>query len=118
MRAPACLYTELDLVLKTARDLFTDDIEMSQAELVAYQLTISNFVAAVERGTGRAEVEAWRTRDPIARFRAQLLDEGGVAADELDAITTRVKAEIEEALAFAEASPEPDPATATDYIYA
>ena len=66
----------------------------------------------------RAEVEAWRTRDPIARFRAQLLDEGGVAADELDAITTRVKAEIEEALAFAEASPEPDPATATDYIYA
>ncbi len=27
MRAPICLYTELDLVLKTARDLFTDDIE-------------------------------------------------------------------------------------------
>ena len=27
MRAPVCLYTELDLVLKTARDLFTDDIE-------------------------------------------------------------------------------------------
>jgi ribonuclease G len=27
VRAPVCLYTELDLVLKTARDLFTDDIE-------------------------------------------------------------------------------------------
>jgi ribonuclease G len=27
VRAPAGLYTELDLVLKTARDLFTDDIE-------------------------------------------------------------------------------------------
>jgi ribonuclease G len=26
-RAPACLYTELDLVTRTARDLFTDDIE-------------------------------------------------------------------------------------------
>src|SRR6185369_10054384 len=26
-RPPDCLYTELDLVLKTARDLFTDDIE-------------------------------------------------------------------------------------------
>jgi Ribonuclease G/E len=25
--APTCLYSELDLVLKTARDLFTDDIE-------------------------------------------------------------------------------------------
>jgi pyruvate dehydrogenase E1 component alpha subunit len=66
----------------------------------------------------RAEVEAWRARDPIARFRAQLLDEGGVGADELDAITTGVKAEVEEALAFAAASPEPDPATAMDYIYA
>ncbi|UQA62326.1 Rne/Rng family ribonuclease [Polyangium aurulentum] len=27
VRAPQCLYTELDLILKTARDLFTDDIE-------------------------------------------------------------------------------------------
>jgi ribonuclease G len=26
-RAPECLYTELDIVLRTARDLFTDDIE-------------------------------------------------------------------------------------------
>ena len=26
-KAPVCLYTELDLVLKTARDLFSDDIE-------------------------------------------------------------------------------------------
>jgi ribonuclease G len=26
-KAPTCLYTELDLVLKTARDLFTDDID-------------------------------------------------------------------------------------------
>ncbi len=28
-KAPSVLYTELDLVLKTARDLFTDEIETS-----------------------------------------------------------------------------------------
>jgi len=27
VRSPACVYSELDLVLKSARDLFTDDIE-------------------------------------------------------------------------------------------
>jgi pyruvate dehydrogenase E1 component alpha subunit len=66
----------------------------------------------------RAEVEVWRTRDPIARFRAWLLGEGRAGADELNAITATVQVDIEEAIAFAKASPEPDPATAMDYIYA
>ena len=32
---------------------------MTHAELTDYQLTISNFVDAVERGTPREELEAW-----------------------------------------------------------
>ena len=66
-----------------------------------------------------AEVEEYAARDPIARFRHQLARAGArVAEPELDAIDAEVTAEIEEAVAFAKASPEPDPATAMDYIYA
>jgi len=44
---------------KIGDELFADDVEMTQGELVDYQLTISNFVDAAERGTSRAELEAW-----------------------------------------------------------
>ena len=66
----------------------------------------------------RAEVAEQRANDPIPRFRAHLEGEGIVEAAELDAIGAEVAREIEEAIAFAKASPEPDPATALDYIYA
>jgi pyruvate dehydrogenase E1 component alpha subunit len=66
----------------------------------------------------KAEVATFRAKDPIARFRAHVLEVGLVDASELDAIDAEVGAEIEEALAFARAGSEPDPATALDYIYA
>ncbi len=57
-----------------------------------------------------SEVREWRTRDPIGRFEAYLrsagiLDDGG-----RDAVHARTTAELDDAIAFAEASPDPDPA--------
>lgn len=66
----------------------------------------------------RAEVAEWRKKEPVARFRARLVDGGLVAAADLDAIDAAVAALVQESIAFAKASPEPDPATALDYIYA
>jgi TPP-dependent pyruvate/acetoin dehydrogenase alpha subunit len=66
----------------------------------------------------RAEVAEWRKKDPIARFRAQLIDEGLLPEADLDAIDAEVAALVKESIEFAKASPEPDPATALDYIYA
>jgi ubiquinone/menaquinone biosynthesis C-methylase UbiE len=40
-------------------EVFVDDIEMSHQQLADYQLTISNFVDAVERGDSRRAVRAW-----------------------------------------------------------
>jgi ubiquinone/menaquinone biosynthesis C-methylase UbiE len=40
-------------------EMFADDIELTREQLVDYQLTISNFVAAVERGESREELRAW-----------------------------------------------------------
>lgn len=66
----------------------------------------------------RSEVEAWRTHDPVTSFRSRLLADGDFNEDELAAVETEIKTEMNDALAFAKSSPEPDPATAMDYIYA
>lgn len=68
----------------------------------------------------RAEVDEWRQpeRDPIARFHGYCAGKG-ITPEELDAIASEVRTEIEGALRFAEESPQPDPSTdLNDYVYA
>ena len=60
----------------------------------------------------------WKARCPIARWRDRLLAAGRVAASDLDRIDQEVAALVKEAAEFAEASPWPDPATATRHVYA
>jgi len=53
------------------------------------------------------EVEEWRRRDPLNRARARLIDLG-MTTDALDGLEADVKAEIEDAVKFAEDSPPAD----------
>lgn len=66
----------------------------------------------------RAEVEAWRERDPIPRFRKELLVSGHTKGEALDGIDRDVRQEIAAAVQFAKDSAQPDPGSAMDYIYA
>lgn len=59
----------------------------------------------------REEVEDWKAnKDPIARFRDYLLGNKLATQEELDEIATAAVAKMEQAVAFALNSPEPDPA--------
>lgn len=49
----------------------------------------------------------WVARDPLVRLEERMLGEGGIARDRVEAVKAKVEAEIEEAIAFATASPEP-----------
>jgi ubiquinone/menaquinone biosynthesis C-methylase UbiE len=53
---------------KIGDEFFGDDIEMTHAELTSYQLTISNFVDATEKGVSRAELEAWSLESTAPLF--------------------------------------------------
>lgn len=57
----------------------------------------------------QAELDLWKTRDPILRFRRQLTEELSLAeGSELDAREEKIRKEIEEAVEFARRSPQPE----------
>ena len=66
----------------------------------------------------REEVQEYRKKDPIPRFRKELISKKIAKMDELEAIDAEIKKEMKDAVTFAKESPEPDPGTAMDYIYA
>jgi pyruvate dehydrogenase E1 component alpha subunit len=66
----------------------------------------------------KEEKDFWHARDPIARLGAHLLKHDLVRQEELDEIEKRIRQEIEEAVEFAESSPEPDPSELRRYIFA
>jgi pyruvate dehydrogenase E1 component alpha subunit len=65
----------------------------------------------------RAEEEAWLERDPIPRLRKWLLAEGVADEDRIRRIETDVEDQIQDAIAFAEASPLPQAADAYTDVY-
>ncbi len=56
-------------------------------------------------------------RDPIKRFGALLIDEGILTQNELQRIKDEIDKSVTEAADAALASPQPDPGTATDFVY-
>lgn len=64
------------------------------------------------------EKEFWAQKDPITRFTNYLLDKNLSTAEELKAIDEEIKAQIEDAVKFAQESPEPNPQELHRYIFA
>ena len=65
------------------------------------------------------EIEEWRTtRDPIMRFRGQLVEHDFLTTTRAEEIDQEALKIIEAAVAFADASPEPDPSTVMEFVYA
>ncbi|HEV2283607.1 MAG TPA: thiamine pyrophosphate-dependent dehydrogenase E1 component subunit alpha [bacterium] len=66
----------------------------------------------------KALLEEWAARDPIAAFEERLRAWGVLGAEIDETMQVRTAQEVEDGLAWAEASPEPDPAAVADGVYA
>ncbi|MEB3224290.1 MAG: pyruvate dehydrogenase (acetyl-transferring) E1 component subunit alpha [Synechococcus sp.] len=60
----------------------------------------------------------WAQRDPIKRFEKFVTNRGLATAEELKAIEKRIQEVVNDAVTFAETSPEPNPADLRKYIFA
>ena len=77
--------------------------------------------SALDPGMGimyrtKAEMESWRKKDPISRFRESLIETGVLTEAKAKSIEDEVRAEIDAAVKFARESPEPDVATLWDHL--
>jgi 2-oxoisovalerate dehydrogenase E1 component alpha subunit len=66
----------------------------------------------------REEVEAWKKKDPILRYRDYLMQEGILTQPVLDEYEVRARREVDEAQARAEAAPAPAGEDALGDVYA
>jgi pyruvate dehydrogenase E1 component alpha subunit len=71
-----------------------------------------------ERYRQKDEVKKWQEEDPIGIYRQYLLKEKVASSEELDELESKVEAETQDAIEFAESSPEPAPEELFKDIYA
>ncbi|MHB8276838.1 MAG: thiamine pyrophosphate-dependent dehydrogenase E1 component subunit alpha [Candidatus Humimicrobiaceae bacterium] len=71
-----------------------------------------------ERYRTKEEVDEWKKKCPILRFKKYLIDNNIITLSEIDKIEKDVMIQIKEATEFAIASPFPEPKEATEDVYA
>ncbi|MFE7797564.1 pyruvate dehydrogenase (acetyl-transferring) E1 component subunit alpha [Nocardia sp. NPDC057440] len=106
------------------RDIARDLLETARREgkpalleTVSYRLKGHSVVDPAKYRSGE-DTAAARESDPVVRLRRELIDAGVLDESDVAAIESAVEAEVDEAVAFADASPHPDPSTLFDYTYA
>jgi TPP-dependent pyruvate/acetoin dehydrogenase alpha subunit len=73
---------------------------------------------AIEVFGAPEEYEAAKRGDPVPRFRARLIQDGVLSAEEADRIADDVRREMRAVVDFGIESPHPEPAAALEYVYA
>ncbi|NEO75007.1 pyruvate dehydrogenase (acetyl-transferring) E1 component subunit alpha [Moorena sp. SIO4G3] len=66
----------------------------------------------------KEEKEFWLTRDPIKKMASYLTDNNLATPEELKAIDSKIQEVINDAVEFAQSSPEPDPSELYRYVFA
>jgi TPP-dependent pyruvate/acetoin dehydrogenase alpha subunit len=64
------------------------------------------------------EFEEWKARCPVAGLKQRLLEQGLITRQDLDGIEAALTEEVEQAVAFAKASPFPEPQLLQEHLYA
>jgi TPP-dependent pyruvate/acetoin dehydrogenase alpha subunit len=73
---------------------------------------------AIEVFGATEEYEAAKRGDPVPRFRARLVQDGVLSAEEADRIADAARREMQAAVEFGVESPHPEPEAALQYVYA
>jgi len=104
-------------VVREAARLARDERQPSMIEARAYRyrghsMSDPDTTRAVE------EKERWQARDPLVTFERILLGEGVMTRDEIDDVRQRVAGVVEDAVAFADASPPVAESELARHVYA
>ncbi|HUR70094.1 MAG TPA: thiamine pyrophosphate-dependent enzyme [Candidatus Thermoplasmatota archaeon] len=87
-------------------------------EAVTYRMQGHSSSDDPTRYRSQAEVDSWKRRDPLARFETYLRQRGLLDDARLAALDERLKKEIDEAIAHAEATPAPPTDSLVEQVFA
>ena len=87
-------------------------------EMMTYRIAPHGAADFLERYRSKEEVKEARKRDPINLYEHKLIESGAATEEQLEEIRAAEQAKIEDAVKFAEESPEPDPAELYTDVYA
>jgi len=93
-----------------------EDRQPVLVEAITYRFR-GHSMADPEEYRTKEQVEEWRQRDPLKTFAARLADEGMLSEDDVKEIDAEAVSIVDEAVAFADQSPHPEPASLYDDIY-
>ena len=129
-------------IYKKASVFNMDGYEVDGMDLLAVRDVAQKAIAKAQAGEGPTLIEAltyrfrghsladpdelrdekekafWNARDPIIKFAKYLTDKKLASKNELEEIDKKITAVINEAVKFAESSPEPEPSELYRYIFA
>lgn len=86
-------------------------------EALTYRIVPHGAADFLERYRTKDEIKEWRKRDPIGLLEAKLLESGALDEAEVQAIRAEAKTIVDEAVTFAEESPEADLAEVHTDVY-
>ncbi len=87
-------------------------------EAKTYRMTAHSSDDDDRRYREREEIEGWRQKDPILRFEKYLEEAGLLDEEKKEEMNVRIKAEVDEAVEYAENAPYADPEEALERVYA
>lgn len=76
-------------------------------EALTYRIEAHGAADFLQKYRSKEEVNKWRERDPIGLVEHRLIESGAADEEQLDAIRAEAKRVVDEAVKFAEESPEP-----------
>ncbi|MGO9487721.1 MAG: pyruvate dehydrogenase (acetyl-transferring) E1 component subunit alpha [Solirubrobacteraceae bacterium] len=116
MRCDGMDVVETHAVVSEAVERVREERRPLLIEALTYRFR-GHSMADPEQYRSKDEVAAWRERDPIPAFGELLVSESVLEREELERIDADALARVDEAVAFAERSPFPDPDTLFDDVY-
>jgi pyruvate dehydrogenase E1 component alpha subunit len=116
MRCDGMDVVDTHAVVSEALRVAREERRPTLVEAVTYRFR-GHSMADPEEYRTKEQVETWRRRDPIATYGERLVAEGIVNGEERDELDRQAQARVDEAVAFADASPFPEPTSLYDDVY-
>jgi pyruvate dehydrogenase E1 component alpha subunit len=93
-----------------------EDRQPVLVEAITYRFR-GHSMADPEEYRTKEQVEEWRTRDPLKSFAQRLIDEDVASEEDVKQIDEEAVSIVDEAVAFADAAPHPEPESLYDNVY-